>query len=119
MHTVKEQVEYLREFVTDYKNDLFRRLIAERTSYVTMVLEDFFQHLDRLHRVILSLPVPMNRQPIGSSHRNFGIIRESDIDLHRGKMAFFMGTELTGLSDDVLSRADEFVKVPMYGFTES
>ncbi len=36
MHTVKEQVEYLREFVTDYKNDLFRRLIAERTSYVTM-----------------------------------------------------------------------------------
>jgi tRNA (guanosine-2'-O-)-methyltransferase len=30
-----------------------------------------------------------------------------------------MGTELTGLSDDVLSRADEFVKVPMYGFTES
>lgn len=43
MHTVKEQVEYLREFVTDYKNDLFRRLIAERTSYVTMVLEDFYQ----------------------------------------------------------------------------
>ena len=34
-------------------------------------------------------------------------------------MAFFHGTELTGLSDDVLSRADEFVKVPMYGFTES
>ena len=42
-----------------------------------------------------------------------------DIDLYKGKMAFFMGTELTGLSDDVLSRADEFVKVPMYGFTES
>ena len=30
-----------------------------------------------------------------------------------------MGTELTGLSDEVLTRADEFVKVPMYGFTES
>ena len=43
MHTVREQVEYLSEFVTDYKNDLFRRLIAERTSYVTMVLEDFYQ----------------------------------------------------------------------------
>lgn len=35
-----------------------------------------------------------------------------DIDLHRGRW-LFMGTELTGLSDDVLSRADEFVKVPM------
>lgn len=45
MHTVKEQVEYLREFVTDYKNDLFRRLIAERTSYVTMVLEDFTNNI--------------------------------------------------------------------------
>ena len=43
MHTVKEQVEYLREFVTDYKNDLFRRLIAERTSYFTMVLGDVQQ----------------------------------------------------------------------------
>ena len=42
-----------------------------------------------------------------------------DIDLYKGKMAFFMGTELTGLSNDVLSRADEFVKVPMYGFAES
>lgn len=42
-----------------------------------------------------------------------------DLDLERGPMAFFFGTELTGLSDLVISQADEFVKVPMYGFTES
>ena len=42
-----------------------------------------------------------------------------DFDLKRGPMAFFFGTELTGLSDLVISQADEFVKVPMYGFTES
>lgn len=42
-----------------------------------------------------------------------------DLDLSKGKMAFFLGTELTGLSDTVISQADEFVKVPMYGFTES
>ncbi len=42
-----------------------------------------------------------------------------DLDLKRGPMAFFFGTELTGLSDLVISQADEFVKVPMYGFTES
>ena len=41
------------------------------------------------------------------------------LDLGKGPMAFFFGTELTGLSDTVISQADEFVKVPMYGFTES
>ena len=34
-------------------------------------------------------------------------------------MAFFFGTELTGLSDLVIGQADEFVKILMYGFTES
>lgn len=42
-----------------------------------------------------------------------------ELDLTKGKMAFFLGTELTGLSDLVIQQADEFVKVPMYGFTES
>lgn len=40
-------------------------------------------------------------------------------DLSKGKAAFFFGTELTGLTDDVLDNADEFVYIPMYGFTES
>jgi len=43
----------------------------------------------------------------------------SDFDLSKGKSAFFFGTELTGLSDIVMQEADEFVKIPMYGFTES
>ncbi|PXY03109.1 TrmH family RNA methyltransferase [Marinifilum breve] len=42
-----------------------------------------------------------------------------DFDLSKGKSAFFFGTELTGLSDVVMDNADEFVKIPMYGFTES
>jgi len=42
-----------------------------------------------------------------------------DFDLKKGKSAFFFGTELTGLSDVVMDHADEFVKIPMYGFTES
>ena len=42
-----------------------------------------------------------------------------DFDLTKGKTALFFGTELTGLSDEMLSMADEFVKIPMYGFTES
>ena len=35
------------------------------------------------------------------------------------KSAFFFGTEITGLSDIVLDQADAFVRIPMYGFTES
>lgn len=34
-------------------------------------------------------------------------------------LALFFGTELTGISDTVREHADEFVKIPMYGFTES
>ncbi len=34
-------------------------------------------------------------------------------------LALFFGTELTGISDTVMEQADEFVKIPMFGFTES
>lgn len=34
-------------------------------------------------------------------------------------IALFFGTELTGISDTVKANADAFVKIPMYGFTES
>ena len=34
-------------------------------------------------------------------------------------MAFCFGTELTGLSDTLMDAADEHVRIPMYGFTES
>ena len=35
------------------------------------------------------------------------------------KCAFFFGKENEGLSDYVLSEADRYLKIPMYGFTES
>ena len=42
-----------------------------------------------------------------------------DFDLNKGKSALVFGTELTGVSEVVLENADEFMKIPMYGFTES
>lgn len=42
-----------------------------------------------------------------------------NFDLTAGKTALFFGTELKGLSQDVIDHADEFVKIPMYGFTQS
>jgi tRNA (guanosine-2'-O-)-methyltransferase len=41
-----------------------------------------------------------------------------DFDVTK-KSAFFFGTEISGLSDLVLEQADAFVRIPMYGFTES
>ena len=48
-----------------------------------------------------------------------GDINLEDFALTKGKAAFFFGTELTGISEGIKSEADEFVKIPMYGFTES
>ncbi|PWJ39288.1 TrmH family RNA methyltransferase [Sediminitomix flava] len=35
------------------------------------------------------------------------------------KVAFMMGTESTGLTDQAMEQADYQIKIPMYGFTES
>ena len=42
-----------------------------------------------------------------------------NFNLHTGKCALFFGTELTGLTDQVLDQADEFLEIPIYGFTKS
>lgn len=42
-----------------------------------------------------------------------------DFDLEKGKIALFFGTELTGLTDTLLKNADENLKIPMFGFTQS
>ncbi len=42
-----------------------------------------------------------------------------EFDITTQKTALVFGTELTGISDVVKQNADEFLKIPMYGFTES
>jgi tRNA (guanosine-2'-O-)-methyltransferase len=42
-----------------------------------------------------------------------------DFDLEKGKAAFIFGTERPGLTDIAKNEADEFMKIPMVGFTES
>jgi len=43
----------------------------------------------------------------------------NDFNLHAGKCALFFGTELNGISENVIKNTDEFLKIPMFGFTES
>lgn len=42
-----------------------------------------------------------------------------DFDLEKGKAAFIFGTERPGLTELAKQEADEFMKIPMVGFTES
>jgi tRNA (guanosine-2'-O-)-methyltransferase len=42
-----------------------------------------------------------------------------DFDLTKGKFALVFGTELKGITETVLKNADEYLKIPMFGFTES
>ncbi len=48
----------------------------------------------------------------------------NDVDLYnfdvtKGKFALVFGNEREGLSNKVIENADEFLRIPMYGFTES
>jgi tRNA (guanosine-2'-O-)-methyltransferase len=49
-------------------------------------------------------------------HENEVTLDDLPID---NKTALVFGTELNGLSDVAMANADAFVKIPMYGFTES
>ncbi len=49
-------------------------------------------------------------------HGNSTLLHEFDVSK---KSAFFFGTEKNGLSEAVMEKADGFLKIPMYGFTES
>ena len=42
-----------------------------------------------------------------------------NLNLENGKIALLFGAELTGLSKTAMKIADEYVKIPMKGFTES
>lgn len=51
-----------------------------------------------------------------SLHKNSVSLEELDVSK---PFALVFGTELTGITKDVEDVADEFIKLPMYGFTES
>jgi tRNA (guanosine-2'-O-)-methyltransferase len=59
----------------------------------------------------------MGYQIIATSPHSSGSSPD-DFDISR-KSAFFLGGEKEGLTDEVLDKADGYIRIPMYGFTES
>lgn len=159
-------IEYLSQFITEERNELFDTVLSERTRYIKVVLEDIYQphNASAVLRTmdcfgIQDACIIENKNEyhvnpdvaLGSSKwltlekynqkenntldaienlkkENYRIVATTphtfdtkldDFDLKKGKAALFFGTEMHGLSKAVLENADDFVKIPMYGFTES
>lgn len=159
-------IEYLKQFITGRRWELFLQNIQNRTRYLTVVLEDIYQSqnasavlrtcdcfgIQDIHIIEngnefkinpdvelgaaqwLSIHSYNNKQinTLEAIHhlkeRGYRIVATSphsndteleNFDLYKGKIALFFGSEQPGLSKLMMDNADEFLKIPMYGFTES
>ena len=162
----KDLIEYLSSYVTPERLDLFEKILAQRTYYFTVVLEDIYQPQNasavlrtcdcfgiqgvhvienrnsfRVNKEVALgsskwLTIKKYNQPENNSlqairalkNKGYRIVATSphsndvlleDFDLAKGKAALVFGSELPGISETILNEADEFVKIPMFGFTES
>lgn len=163
---MKELIQHLSLLITNERWNRFQKVLAERTQYLTIVLENIYQplnasavlrsadcfgiqdvhvienynefHPDR--EVAMGSSRWLNIQRYNKTENNslncikklkkegYRIVATSphindcnlhDFELSKGKTALFFGTEMEGLTDIVLQEADEHLKIPMYGFTES
>jgi len=67
--------------------------------------EAFKQLKQKGYRIVATTP-----------HKNDKSLEDISLDK---KMAFVFGTEMNGLSEEAIQLADEYVRIPMFGFTES
>lgn len=82
-----------------------------------LTLQKYNQAGDNTLAAIQKLKADGYRIVATTPHSNDTLL--DDIDIARGKMALLFGTELKGLSNQALELADEYLKIPLYGFTES
>lgn len=157
--------QYLSEYISDNKKDLFGKIIDFRTKHATVVLEDIYQPhnasavlrtcdcygIQDVHIIENKNKYEVNPDvALGSSkwvnlikynqkenntlecirslrkngyriiattpHRNDVNLEDFNIDK---KFAIFFGTEMQGLTSEMINNADEYLKIPMFGFTES
>ncbi len=162
----KKLINYLSDFVTPERLQLFDNVLNQRTSYITVVLEDIYQSqnasavlrtcdcfgIQNIHiienkntfnidkEVDMGASKWLNLHKYNQAENNsaealkklknegYRIIATSphinnsllpDFNLQKGKAAIVFGSEMPGISQTITEQADEFLKIPMYGFTES
>lgn len=82
-----------------------------------LTLQKYRHHEDNTMACITSLKAQGYRIVATTPHTNDCLV--SELDVSKGKIALLFGTELEGLSKEAIAAADEYVRIPMYGFTES
>ncbi|WP_435622695.1 TrmH family RNA methyltransferase [Flagellimonas sp.] len=152
---------YLEGFLTEGRKQRFLEVLAQRTRFLTVAIEDVFQlhntsavirscdafGIQDLHVVEdrfgkrLDKNIAMGAEQwvdvyrygtttdcmdalkaqgyriIGTTpHINSNYLMDFQVD---EKTALFFGTEREGLSEEVMQKADGFLKIPMVGFSES
>lgn len=157
-------LEEFYKIITPNKQEMFDRIAADRSKYLTVVLENVFQEhnasavlrscdcfgIQELHVIEKDNQYKVQRDiALGAGRwvdlynydqgnhvsedcirklksRGYKIVATSphtEQSIHDLKldqpMAFVFGTERRGISQEVAALADEMVKIPMYGFTES
>jgi tRNA (guanosine-2'-O-)-methyltransferase len=166
MASIDEQVlTELYDIITPNKREMFDRIAADRTQFLTVVLENVFQEhnasavlrscdcfgIQELHVIEKDNQYKIQRDiALGAGrwvdlynynmgetptldciqklkNRGYKIVATTphehdqtiyDIPLNQ-PMALVFGTERKGISEEIIEMADAFVKIPMYGFTES
>ena len=159
-------IEHMSGCVTEKRLAILKQVLAERTRYITVLLEDIYQsqnasavlrtcdctgiqdvHIveerneyeinrdvalgadrwlslnyysegeDNIYSAIKTLKKKGYRIVATSPHKD-GSTPEN-FDLQKGKAVLMFGTELNGLTNRALELADEYIQIPMAGFTES
>ncbi|HEU4718448.1 MAG TPA: RNA methyltransferase [Bacteroidia bacterium] len=158
--------EFLSGFISETRKQKFHDILALRTRYLTVAVEDIYQphNISAVLRSaecfgvqdvhIIGNRNKYNPNPdivMGASkwltlhhytktedntlscirslkEKGYRIVATTPheeqaspetFDLEKGKAVLFFGTELEGISETVKREADEFLTIPMYGFTES
>jgi tRNA (guanosine-2'-O-)-methyltransferase len=163
--TFPELWEYLTGYVTPERKERFEAVVAQRTRFFTVVLEDIFQPhnasavlrtcecfgIQDVHIIENENEYRLNPDVVlGSANwltlkqwnskknntsdclrflrkKGYNIVASSlspdCTELPQfeptEKTALIFGNEVNGISDTVRQQADSFVRIPMFGFTES
>lgn len=161
----KELIDYLKGFMSERRVQRFNEVIAERTDYMRVVLENVYQahnasavirscdcfgiqnvhFIENRNQMKISDDVAMGSSNWLSIHKHnqkenntvetLQLLKNKGYKIiattpHKDdftpdtlpidqKIALVFGTEIDGISQEVFEMADGFVRIPMYGFTES
>ncbi len=107
-------IQDLHVIENDNKYNLNPKVVLGASKWVN--LYKYNRHENNTLNCINQLKSKGYRVYATTPHTNDMLISDIPLD---NKCAFMFGTELTGLSETAMKNADGFVKIPMYGFTES